>query len=65
MLILTLLNVELFIGCLLEALMIDISGFNICCGYSSKAPHRVASYEYPQGMFSLRNKKNIYLLPSL
>ena len=31
---------------------------NICCGYSSEAPPRGASDEYPQHMFLLRNKKN-------
>ena len=35
---------------------------NICCGYSLEAPHWVASNEYPQYMFSSRNKKNIYLI---
>ena len=34
----------------------------VCCGYSSEAPHRGASDEYPQHMFSSRNKKNIYLI---
>ena len=32
---------------------------NICCGYSLEASRRGASNEYPQHMFSLRNKKNI------
>ena len=32
---------------------------NIRCGYSLEAPRRGASNEYPQNMFSLRNKKNI------
>ena len=36
---------------------------NICCGYSYEAPHWGASYEYPQHMFSWRNKKNIYSIP--
>ena len=31
----------------------------ICCGYSLEAPRRGASNEYPQHMFSLRNKKDI------
>ena len=31
---------------------------NICCGYSIEVPHRGTSNEYPQHMFSLRNKKN-------
>ena len=41
---------------------------NICCWYSLEAPHRGTSNEYPQHMFSLRNKislrnkKNIYLI---
>ena len=32
---------------------------NICCGYSLEVPHRGASNEYPQHIFSWRNKKNI------
>ena len=32
---------------------------NIRCGYSSEVPHRGAAGEYPQHMFSWRNK-NIY-----
>ena len=32
---------------------------NVCCGYSLEAPWRGASNEYPQHMFSLKNKKNI------
>ena len=32
---------------------------NICCGYSVEVPQRGASNEYPQHMFSSRNKKNI------
>ena len=31
----------------------------ICCGYSLEVPHRGASNEYPQHMFSLRNKNVI------
>ena len=38
---------------------------NICCGYSLDAPCRGTSNEYPQHMFSWRNKKNIYRIPSL
>ena len=34
----------------------------ICCEYSLEAPHRGACNEYPQRMFSSRNKKNIYLI---
>ena len=30
---------------------------NICCGYSLEAPQQGASNDYPQNMFSLRNKK--------
>ena len=36
-----------------------------CCGYSLEAPHRGASNEYPQHMFSWRNKKSIYLMLAL
>ena len=32
---------------------------NICCGYSLEAPRRGASNEYPEHMFSLKNKKHI------
>ena len=43
---------------------------NICCGYSLEVPHQGASNEYPQHMFSLRNKKYLSynldtLLPEL
>ena len=38
---------------------------NICCGYSLEVPHRGTSNECPQHMFSWRNKKNIYLIPTL
>ena len=38
---------------------------HICCRYSLEAPHRGASNEYPQHMFSLRNKKNIMWIPPL
>ena len=31
----------------------------ICCGYSLEAPHGGASNEYPQNMFSSRNKKTV------
>ena len=34
---------------------------NIGCGYSLEVPRRGTSNEYPQPMFSRRNKKNIYL----
>ena len=33
----------------------------ICCGYSLEVPHWGTSNEYPQHMFSWRNKKNIFL----
>ena len=33
--------------------------------YSLEAPRRGASNEYPQHMFSWRNKKNIVWIPSL
>ena len=37
---------------------------NICCGYSLEAPRRGATNEYPQHMFSSRNKKHImWILP--
>ena len=36
-----------------------------CCGYSLEVPRRGASNEYPQHMFSLRNKKTIMWIPPL
>ena len=38
---------------------------NISCKYSLEAPHWGTSNEYPQHMFSWRNKKNIMWIPSL
>ena len=38
------------------------SAQNIDCGYSLEPPRRGGSNEYPQSMFSARNKKNnVYL----
>ena len=36
---------------------------NICCGHSLEAPRRGASNEYPQHMFSSRNKNNNMWIP--
>ena len=36
-----------------------ISAQNIDCGYSLEPPRRGGSNEYPQSMFSSKNKKNI------
>ena len=33
--------------------------------YSLEAPHRGTSNEYPQHMYSLRNKKNVMWIPPL
>ena len=38
---------------------------NIYCGYSLEAPQWGASNEYPQYMFTRRNKENIFLIPPL
>ena len=38
---------------------------NICCGYSLEASQQGTSNGYPQHMFSSRNKKIIYLIPTL
>ena len=38
---------------------------NTCCGYSLEAPHWGTSNEYPQHMFSWRNKKTIMWIPTL
>ena len=35
-----------------------ISAQNIDCGYSLEPPRRGGSNEYPQSLFSSRNKKN-------
>ena len=45
--------------------MFSLRDENICCGYSLEAPRGGTSNEYPQHMFSLRNKKTIYLIPTL
>ena len=34
----------------------------MCCGYPLEAPHRGAYNEYPQSMFSCRNKKKYQYL---
>ena len=38
---------------------------NICFGYSIELSHRDGSFEYPQHMFWLRNKKNNFQLRTL
>ena len=38
---------------------------NICFGCSKEPSHRDGSFEYPQHMFWLRNKKNDFLLCTL
>ena len=38
---------------------------NICCGYSLEVPQRGKSNEYLQHMFLSRNKKTVYLIPTL
>ena len=38
---------------------------NILCGYSLEVPRRGTSNEYPQNMFSWKNKKNIFLIRPL
>ena len=39
-----------------------ISSWKYCCRHSLEAPCRGASNEYPQHIFSWRNKKNIFLI---
>ena len=39
-----------------------ISPKNICCGYSLEVSQQGTSNEYPQHMFSWRNKKNTFWL---
>ena len=38
---------------------------NMCFGCSKEPSHRDGSFEYPQHMFWLRNKKNNFLLRTL
>ena len=38
---------------------------NMCFGCSKEPPHRDGSFEYPQHMFWLRNKKNNFQLHTL
>ena len=38
---------------------------NVCFGCSKESSHRDVSFEYPQHMFWLRNKKNNFLLHTL
>ena len=38
---------------------------NICCGYALEAPRRGTSNEYPQHIYSSRNKKAIMWIPPL
>ena len=40
-------------------------GLNICFGCSKEPSHRDGSFEYPQHMFWLRNKKNNFQLHTL
>ena len=37
----------------------------MCFGWSKEPSHRDGSFEYPQHMFWLRNKKNNFQLPTL
>ena len=41
-----------------KSYILHISVQNIDCGYSLEPPRRGGSNEYPQSMFSSRNKKN-------
>ena len=45
-------------------IFISIS-LNMCFGYSKELSHRDRSFEYPQHMFWLRNKKNNFQLHTL
>ena len=39
--------------------------FNICFGFSKELSHLDSSFEYPQHLFWLRNKKNNFLVHTL
>ena len=41
------------------------ASLNICFGCSKEPSHRDGSFEYPQHMFWLRNKKNNFLVSTL
>ena len=41
------------------------TSLNMCFGCSKELSHRDGSFEYPQHMFWLRNKKNNFLLHTL
>ena len=46
-------------------LWVLIRSASLCCGYLLEAPRRGASNEYPQYMYSSRNKKNFSGYPLL
>ena len=48
----------------IEIIFLSIS-LNLCCGCSKEPSHRHGSFEYPQHIFWLRNKKNNFLLHTL
>ena len=51
---------------LLKIAIIFLSiSLNMCLGCSKKPSHRDGSFEYPQHIFWLRNKKNIFQLHTL
>ena len=49
---------------IIENIFLHVS-FNICFGFSKEQPHCDGSFEYPQHMFWLRNKKIIFLKHTL
>ena len=50
--------------CKIVNMFLPIS-FNICFRCSKEPSHRDGSFEYPQNMFWLRNKKIIFLVRTL
>ena len=47
------------------AIIFVFISLNMCFGCSKEPSHRDGSYEYPQHMFWLRNKKNNFQLRTL
>ena len=54
---------QVYINKLFEGKIVNISlpiSFNICCGCLKEPSHQDGSFEYPQHMFWLRNKKKYF-----
>ena len=59
---------QVWISKILELKIVNIFlpiSLNLCFGCSKEPSHRDGSFEYPQHMFCLRNKKNHFQLRTL